>query len=148
MILTSDFNLNLLKFDTNTEVNDFLDLRTRNWFRPHILDPTRITSQDKPSLIDNIFLKSQWYALLHLKLHRKNEWSFTQFFLLTVKVYNQGRPLNRDLKNVEDKTCKRYWRTHTRAKNKTSEVKLTKSMHSFMKILWGNWLKCTIKKTH
>ena len=56
VILTGDFNLNLLKFDTNTEVNDFLDLLTRKWFTPHILDPTRITPQDKPSLIDNIFL--------------------------------------------------------------------------------------------
>ena len=55
VILTGDFNLNHQKFDTNTEVNDFLDLRTRNCFSPHILGPTRITSQDKPSLIDNIF---------------------------------------------------------------------------------------------
>ena len=37
VILTGDFNLNLLKFDTNTEVNDFLDLLTRPWFTPHIL---------------------------------------------------------------------------------------------------------------
>ena len=37
VILTGDFNLNLLKFDTNTEVNDFLDLLTRLWFTPHIL---------------------------------------------------------------------------------------------------------------
>ena len=56
VILAGDFNLNLPKFDTNTEVNDFLDLLTRKWFTPHILGSTRITPQDKPSLIDNIFL--------------------------------------------------------------------------------------------
>ena len=55
VILTHDFNLNLLKFDTNSEVNNFLDLLTRKWFTPHILGPPRITSQDKPFLIDNIF---------------------------------------------------------------------------------------------
>ena len=48
MILTGDFDLNLLKLDTNTEANDFLDLLTRNRFTIQIPGPTRTNSQDKP----------------------------------------------------------------------------------------------------
>ena len=47
VILTGDFDLNLLKFDTSTEVNEFLDLLTRQWFTPNFYGPTRITFHDK-----------------------------------------------------------------------------------------------------
>ena len=91
--LTGGFNLNL-KFDTNTEVNDFLYLLTRKCFTPHILGPTTITSQNKPSLIDNIFFNfndMHCYrgSLIEITDHLPN------FFIiekLTVKRYNQDRP--------------------------------------------------------
>ena len=77
VILIGDFNLNFLKFDTNTEKKFFfLDLLRRKWLTPHILGPT-ITSQDKPSLILNIEK-------------------------LTVKLDNQDRPQKRDFKNFDE----------------------------------------------
>ena len=34
VILTGDLNINLLNFDKNKEVNEFLDILTSNWFTP------------------------------------------------------------------------------------------------------------------
>ena len=118
MILTGNFHLNLLKFDTSTEVNDFLDLVTRKWLTPHTLGPTRITSQDKRSLIDKIFLNLNdmhcYSGNLIVKItdHLQN---FLIIDKLTVKLYSQDRPLKRDLKKFdEDKLGK----TQIKAKNR------------------------------
>ena len=56
IILTGDFNLNLLKFEKNKEVSEFIELMTLNWLSPQILGPSRVTAHEKPSLIDNIFI--------------------------------------------------------------------------------------------
>ena len=58
IILTGDFNFNLLKYGNHNPTTDFLDLLFRNSFLPCITKPTRITSNSK-TLIDNIFLNSQ-----------------------------------------------------------------------------------------
>ena len=56
IILTGDFNLNLLKFDKNKKIAEFLDFLTAKWFTPQILGPTRITENEQASLIDNFFI--------------------------------------------------------------------------------------------
>ena len=56
VILTGNLNINLLNFDKNKDVNEFLDVITSNWFTPQILGPTRIVEHNKPSLADNIFV--------------------------------------------------------------------------------------------
>ena len=56
IVLTGDFNLNLLKFDKNKEITEFLDFLTPKWFTPQILGPTRITENQQASLIDNLFI--------------------------------------------------------------------------------------------
>ena len=56
MILTGDLNINLLDFDRNKEVNEFLDILTSNWFTPQILGPTRFVEHTKHSLVENIFV--------------------------------------------------------------------------------------------
>ena len=55
IIITGDLNLNLLKFEKNKEITEFLDFLTAKWFTPHILGPTRITENERASLIDNFF---------------------------------------------------------------------------------------------
>ena len=105
MILAGDFDLNLLKFDTNIELNDFLDLLTRKWFTPHILGPTRITSQDKPSIIDNIFFNFNDMHCYSENVIEKNTDHLPNFLIikkLTVKLDKQDRPLKRDLKNFDE----------------------------------------------
>ena len=52
-----DFNLDLLKYITHSETDDFLNSMLSNCFHPQILQPTRITDHSA-NLIDNIFMNS------------------------------------------------------------------------------------------
>ena len=54
-VLMGDFNLDLLKFETHKETDDFLNTMLTTNFLPQILQPTRITDHSA-TLIDNIFL--------------------------------------------------------------------------------------------
>ena len=49
-----DFNIDLLKYDSHTSTNEFLDSLSSNMILPYILHSTRITGHSK-TLIDNIF---------------------------------------------------------------------------------------------
>jgi len=57
VILAGDFNVNLLKYGTHSDTNDFVDTLHTIYFSPQILTPTRLTSQSS-TLIDNIFLNT------------------------------------------------------------------------------------------
>ena len=52
--LAGDFNIDLLKSETNTDTKDFFDTLTSNLFVPHVTLPTRVTNRSQ-TLIDNIF---------------------------------------------------------------------------------------------
>ena len=49
-----DFNLDLLKFESHQDTNNFLNTLSSFFFQPQILQPTRIT-EHSATLIDNIF---------------------------------------------------------------------------------------------
>ena len=53
-----DFNIDLLKIDTNEDANNFFTNVTSHFFTPFILQPTRIKSK---TLIDNIFINTIEY---------------------------------------------------------------------------------------
>ena len=53
--LIGDFNVDLIKYETETNTGEFYDLLCSYSFRPLILQPTRITLKS-PTLIDNIFI--------------------------------------------------------------------------------------------
>ena len=50
-----DFNIDLIKYGTKTDVSTFYDKMSAHSFRPLILQPTRLTSSSA-TLIDNIFI--------------------------------------------------------------------------------------------
>ena len=56
MVVTGDFNIDLLKIRTKPIVNDFFETFLSNGFIPKISLPTRITERSA-KLIDNIFIK-------------------------------------------------------------------------------------------
>ena len=56
-VILGDFNLDLLKFETHSGTNDFLNILVSSYFQPQILQPTRITDHSA-TLIDNIFFNS------------------------------------------------------------------------------------------
>ena len=53
IVLLGDFSVDLLKYDSNNDVSDFLDTLHSNLL-PHITSLTRITAKAS-TLIDNIF---------------------------------------------------------------------------------------------
>ena len=54
MFPRSDFNINLLNYNENRPVNDFLDSLASSSLLPYILQPTWLTGPSN-TLIDNIF---------------------------------------------------------------------------------------------
>ena len=56
-IITSNFNLNLIKYMQNTGVNQFFENILSNNFSPQTIVPIRITEKTA-TLIDNIFTNS------------------------------------------------------------------------------------------
>jgi len=53
-VILGDFNLDLLKFETHSGTNDFLNILVSSYFQPQILQPTRITD-NSATIIDKIF---------------------------------------------------------------------------------------------
>ena len=58
VLLAGDFNFDLLKHETNTSINNFLQMMLNNSYQPCITEPTRMAHGNKPSLVDNIFSNS------------------------------------------------------------------------------------------
>ena len=56
-ILMEDSNLDLLKFESHTDTDNFLNAMLTTNFQPQIIQPTRIT-EHSATLIDNIFLNT------------------------------------------------------------------------------------------
>ena len=54
IVLMGDFNIYLLKYDTNTDSATFLDSMYTNFILPYISTPTRVTTHSK-TLTYNIF---------------------------------------------------------------------------------------------
>ena len=61
-ILMADFNINLLKSDTNHQTTDFIHNIFANAFYPTISKPTRVTQQTA-TLIDNIITNIHEYSI-------------------------------------------------------------------------------------
>ena len=54
--MTCDFNLNLLNFEKNKEVEEFLQYLTSQWLNSQVLGSTRVSKYEKQSLLDNFFI--------------------------------------------------------------------------------------------
>ena len=97
-----DFNVNLLDYESNTDVQNFFEQLTVNSFLPYIYKPTKITNTSK-TLIDNIFYnKIEKYAasgnlVTHISDH------LAQFLIipeLQKSVNNQMPQYRRNLDNL------------------------------------------------
>ena len=54
LFLLDDFKINLLNYDIHPPTNEFLDSLLSHYFLPHILQPSKVTTNSK-TLTDNIF---------------------------------------------------------------------------------------------
>ena len=57
-VVTGDFSYDILKYEKNSIINEFLNLMYYSFLRPCILEPTRIVANKRPILIDNIFINT------------------------------------------------------------------------------------------
>ena len=58
-VLMGDFNIDLLKCDSNNDSNSFYNMLSSNFFTPSVLQPTR---RHTKTLIDNLFFNSLEYT--------------------------------------------------------------------------------------
>ena len=56
--MITDFNIDLIKFDLNNNINDYLNTVLQNGFVPTILLPTKLTDHAR-TLIDHIYYFSR-----------------------------------------------------------------------------------------
>ena len=58
IVITGDFNYDLLNLDKNAYSKDFIDILYSNFYQPCIVEPTRCVKGNRPTLIDNIFINT------------------------------------------------------------------------------------------
>ena len=56
IIICGDFNYNLLHYEHNKYVNEFISKMFSNFLHPCTTEPDRLIKKQKPSLINNIFV--------------------------------------------------------------------------------------------
>ena len=77
--LMGDFNIDLLKIDSNTDTNIFYNNLTSHFFAPFVLQQTRLSSK---TLIDNIFLNTIEYSAYNGNLTVQLSDHLFQFIIL------------------------------------------------------------------
>ena len=95
-----DFNVDLLKYDTNADNIAFLDSMYTNFYLPSITTPTRVTTHSK-TLIDNIFLNNTEDGLISGNIIWP--FHFAQFLLQKdIKIVKtKSKLLRYNFKNVD-----------------------------------------------
>ena len=83
-----DFNLDLLKSDSDHDISDFYEFLCSFGFRPLILQPTRVTASSAP-LIDNIFINSLETESKGGNITTSVSGHFSQFCVLD--IFNKGQ---------------------------------------------------------
>ena len=69
IILSGEYNIDLLSYDKRPVVEEFLNIIFANFLQPLILQPSRYTDNQKPSLIDNMFIN---YLISKMSDHMPN----------------------------------------------------------------------------
>ena len=105
VILSGDFNLNLLKFDKIPCADSFLNLMLANFLKPLIIQPTRINDTSTPSLIDNIFINSLQLNAVSGNLIDKVSDHLPNFVIYDAKGKNNTKDISmsRDYRNFVNK---------------------------------------------
>ena len=102
--LMGDYNIDLLKLDSDTPTSTFFDCMTANLFVPHIILPTRVTSTTK-TLIDNIYSNSSQYLEgISGNLTLSVSDHLAQFLIIpeeTQKIHKNVKMFKRDMRNMD-----------------------------------------------
>ena len=88
-----DFNINLLNFDIHPPTNEFLDSFPSHYFLPHILRPSRVTTNSK-TLIDNIFSNKAVPNIISINLTVTISDHLPQFLVAPNIFFNASYPIS------------------------------------------------------
>ena len=105
IVLSGDFNANLLKYDIERDVSDFLDLMYVNTLLPQITTLSRITAKSATP-IDNIFANQFDPSFISGNLTISLSDHLAQFLMMpsfkkTQNVANGSPKYHRDMKNID-----------------------------------------------
>lgn len=107
VFLLGDWNIDLMKTNEDKNINEFYDIITSNLMVPHIILPTRITSNSK-TLIDNIFSNSiNFDKGISGNITASISDHLPQFLIIPKENYqppNKHKLFKRDLKNFDKET--------------------------------------------
>ena len=104
IILTGDFNYNLMKHETKKDVSEFINLMFSNLMQPHILGPSRMRVGSRPSLIDNIYLNDIEIECTSGNLYGKISDHMPNFLIMGNVEYSnnkQEKIIIRDMSNFD-----------------------------------------------
>ena len=103
VVLLGDFNADLLKYDQDCNVSDFLDTMHSNLLLPHIASPTRVTINSK-AFIDNVFSKNYDCSFASGNLVTTLSGHHAQFFLMefqTKRMDNEKIHIFRNFSKID-----------------------------------------------
>ena len=88
IILIGDFNIDILKYDTNNDSAAFLEMMYENFLLPYISSPTRATPRSQ-TLIDNIFSNIIEDEIISGNITTTISHHYAQFTLFKNKIKSQ-----------------------------------------------------------
>ena len=91
IFLLGDFNINLLNYDIHPPTNEFLDSLSSYYFLPHILQPSRVTTNSK-TLIDNTFSNMVVLGIIFGNLTASISSHLPQFLVAPNIFFNASYP--------------------------------------------------------
>ena len=100
IVIMGDFNIDLLKYDTEKDSADFLDSTYASFLLPYISTPSRVTPRSK-TLIDNIFLNNIEDGSISGSIVITISDHYAQFLLL--QNLNNKNPTNSEIYNQDFK---------------------------------------------
>ena len=103
VIITGDFNYDLIKYDSHKKTSEFYDLISSYSYRPCILQPSRVTYKSR-TLIDNIFINDLSCSSDGGNLTYSISDHFQQFSICDIfskKPYKKETSLRRNFRNFK-----------------------------------------------
>ena len=144
IMLMGDLNINLLKYDHNTDSASFFDSLYTNFLLPYISTPSRVTTQSR-TLIDNIFSNNIEDGLILRNITSTISDHYAQFLLMKnmkIKQRETTDIYSHDFKNFEkkkvrfeSKLCNIDWKSVLEINKKNVEFSFSKFFDTFNNVL-------------
>ena len=99
-VICGDFNYDLLSHSKNPNINEFINLMYSHYLHPTILEPTKVISNNRPTLIDNIFVNALEYEFCSGNLIQKISDHLSNFLFIKniMKITNKTPRKVRNMK--------------------------------------------------